>query len=82
LLAVTGIGCQVAGFLTVFSCMLSVFTLMIITGERWYTITYAIHLNRRLKLGASVNIMAVGWLFSLVMAALPLMGTSGYSKTR
>ncbi|XP_060833884.1 lutropin-choriogonadotropic hormone receptor-like [Rhopalosiphum padi] len=76
-----GIGCQVAGFLTVFSCMLSVFTLMIITGERWYTITYAIHLNRRLKLGASVNIMAVGWLFSLVMGALPLMGTSGYSKT-
>ncbi|XP_016659101.1 lutropin-choriogonadotropic hormone receptor-like [Acyrthosiphon pisum] len=76
-----GIGCQVAGFLTVFSCMLSVFTLMIITGERWYTITYAIHLNRRLKLGASVNIMAVGWLFSVVMGALPLMGTSGYSKT-
>uniref|UniRef100_A0A2H8TYZ0 Lutropin-choriogonadotropic hormone receptor n=1 Tax=Melanaphis sacchari TaxID=742174 RepID=A0A2H8TYZ0_9HEMI len=76
-----GIGCQVAGFLTVFSCMLSVFTLMIITGERWYTITYAIHLNRRLKLGASINIMAVGWLFSLFMGALPLMGTSGYSKT-
>ncbi|VVC36219.1 GPCR, rhodopsin-like, 7TM,Leucine-rich repeat,Leucine-rich repeat domain, L domain-like,G protein- [Cinara cedri] len=76
-----GIGCQIAGFLTVFSCMLSVFTLMIITGERWYTITYAIHLNRRLKLGASVNIMAIGWLFSVVMGALPLMGTSGYSKT-
>ncbi|XP_050544068.1 lutropin-choriogonadotropic hormone receptor-like [Daktulosphaira vitifoliae] len=76
-----GIGCQVAGFLTVFSCMLSVFTLTIITGERWYTITYAIHLNRRLKLGASMKIMAVGWLFSILMGALPLLGTSGYSKT-
>lgn len=77
-----GIGCKIAGFLTVFSCMLSVFTLMIITGERWYTITYAIHLNRRLKLGASVNIMAVGWIFSVIMGALPLMGTTGYSRTR
>jgi hypothetical protein len=41
-----GIGCQVAGFLTVFATELSVFTLVVITSERWYTITYAINLTR------------------------------------
>lgn len=41
-----GLGCQVAGFLTVFATELSVFTLVVITSERWYTITYAINLSR------------------------------------
>ena len=41
-----GLGCQVAGFLTVFATELSVFTLVVITTERWYTITYAINLSR------------------------------------
>ena len=42
----TGVGCQVAGFLTVFATELSVFTLVVITTERWYTITYGINLSR------------------------------------
>lgn len=41
-----GVGCKVAGFLTVFATELSVFTLVVITSERWYTITYAINLTR------------------------------------
>ena len=41
-----GIGCQIAGFLTIFATELSVFTLVVITSERWYTITYAINLTR------------------------------------
>jgi hypothetical protein len=77
-----GAGCQVAGFLTVFASELSIFTLTVITSERWYTITYAIHLNKRLKLSTAGKIMAVGWIYAVVMAALPLMGISGYSKTR
>ncbi|PNF24003.1 hypothetical protein B7P43_G08640 [Cryptotermes secundus] len=77
----SGGGCQVAGFLTVFASELSIFTLTVITCERWYTITYAIHLNKRLKLSTAGKIMAVGWLYAVAMAALPLMGVSGYSKT-
>lgn len=34
-----GWGCQIAGFLTVFASELSVFTLAVITGERWYALT-------------------------------------------
>ncbi|XP_068082103.1 lutropin-choriogonadotropic hormone receptor [Anabrus simplex] len=77
----SGYGCQVAGFLTVFSCELSIYTLTVITAERWYTITYAIHLNRRLKINTSGKIMVLGWIYSCTMAMLPLVGVSGYSKT-
>lgn len=70
-----------AGFISVFASELSIFTLTVITLERWYAITYAIHLNRRLKLGVSVKIMMSGWLYALLMASLPLVGVSSYSKT-
>ncbi|XP_063232146.1 lutropin-choriogonadotropic hormone receptor-like [Bacillus rossius redtenbacheri] len=76
-----GPGCEVAGFLTVFASELSVFTLMVITSERWYTITYAIHLNKRLKLSSAGKIMTAGWVYSLTMASLPIFGVSGYYKT-
>lgn len=46
MLLLAGVGCKVAGFLTVFATELSVFTLVVITSERWYTITYAINLTR------------------------------------
>lgn len=71
-----------AGFLTVFASELSIFTLTVITSERWYTITYAIHLNKRLKISTAGKIMAVGWVYAATMAALPLLGISGYAKTR
>jgi hypothetical protein len=77
-----GAGWQVAGFPTVFASELSIFTLTMITSERWYTITYAIHLSKRLKLRTAGKIMVVGWIYTVAMAALPLMGISGYSKTR
>lgn len=77
----SGLGCKVAGFISVFSSELSIFTLTVITLERWYAITYAIHLNRRLKLGVSVKIMLSGWIYALIMASLPLVGISSYSKT-
>lgn len=64
------------------SSELSIFTLAVITVERWYTITYAIHLNRRLRLSTAVRIMALGWIYSITMALFPLMGVSSYSKTR
>ncbi|KAJ9578152.1 hypothetical protein L9F63_024987, partial [Diploptera punctata] len=68
-------GCQIAGFLTVFASELSIYTLTVITSERWYAITYALHLERRLRLSTA------GWLYAITMATLPLLGISGYSKT-
>lgn len=73
-------GCQAAGFLTVFSCELSIFTLTVITFERWYAINYAIHLNKRLRLRQAIAIMTFGWIYAIIMANLPLIGISGYGN--
>ncbi|KAK4884472.1 hypothetical protein RN001_000743, partial [Aquatica leii] len=76
-----GVGCQVAGFLTMFASQLSVFTLTVVTIERWFAITHAMHLTRRIRIGAAAKIMCMGWLYSLLIAALPLFGVSNYSST-
>lgn len=76
-----GVGCKIAGFLSVFSGQLSVFTLTIVTLERWFAITYAIYLERRISLASASKIMSAGWLFSILMAGLPLAGISDYSST-
>lgn len=72
--------CQLSGFLAVLSSELSVYTLAVITLERNYAITHAMHLNKRLSLRHAGYIMIVGWIFSITMAMLPLMGISDYRK--
>ena len=74
-------GCQVAGFLAVFSTNLSVFTLAVITLERWYAISHAIDLSKRLRIRPAVIIMLLIWIYAVIMSALPLVGISSYSKT-
>ncbi|KAG5266684.1 hypothetical protein AALO_G00234950 [Alosa alosa] len=76
----TGPGCQVAGFLTVFASELSVYTLTMITLERWHTITHAMEMDRRLKLRHVALMIAGGWVFSLLVALLPILGVSSYTK--
>ncbi|XP_054717573.1 lutropin-choriogonadotropic hormone receptor-like [Uloborus diversus] len=76
-----GIGCKIAGFLTVLATELSIYTLTVISIERWYAITYAINLSKRLKLRRAAKIMSAGWLFALTMASLPLINVNGYSRT-
>lgn len=78
----SGIGCKVAGSLTAFATHLSVFTLTLVTIERWYAITHAIYLNKRLQLKTASCIMLCGWIYSIVMSTLPLFGFSNYSSTR
>ncbi|KPJ01345.1 Lutropin-choriogonadotropic hormone receptor [Papilio xuthus] len=73
-------GCRLAGFLGVLSSELSVYTLAVITLERNYAITHAMHLNKRLSLRHAAAVMGAGWAFSLVAAALPLLGVSDYRK--
>lgn len=70
--------CQLSGFLAVLSSELSVYTLAVITLERNYAITHAMHLNKRLSLRHASYIMSVGWIFALTMAVLPLLGVSDY----
>ena len=72
--------CEIAGFFGVLSSELSVFTLAVITLERNYAITHAMHLNKRLSLKHAAYIMAAAWTFSILMAALPLFGVSDYRK--
>ncbi|KAG0713365.1 Lutropin-choriogonadotropic hormone receptor [Chionoecetes opilio] len=76
----TSAGCQVAGFLGVLSCELSVYTLTVITMERNYAITHAMHLNKRLSLRHAAYIMFLGWIFASTLATLPLIGVSDYRK--
>ncbi|XP_076257217.1 G-protein coupled receptor rickets isoform X2 [Rhynchophorus ferrugineus] len=73
-------GCQLAGFLGVLSSELSVYTLAVITLERNYAITHAMHLNKRLSLKHAGYIMVCGWSFAIVMATLPLFNVSDYRK--
>ncbi|XP_036398192.1 thyrotropin receptor-like [Megalops cyprinoides] len=76
----TGPGCDLAGFLTVFSSELSVYTLTVITLERWYTISYAMQLDRKIRIRHISMVMLGGWLFCILLAALPLVGVSSYHK--
>ncbi|KAF1375852.1 hypothetical protein PFLUV_G00224500 [Perca fluviatilis] len=76
----TGPGCGIAGFLTVFASELSVYTLTVISIERWHTITNAMRVNKRLRMRHVAAIMGAGWVFSLLVALLPLVGVSSYSK--
>lgn len=74
------VGCRLAGFLGVLSAELSVYTLAVITLERNYAITHAMHLNKRLSLRRAAGVMCVGWVFALAAATLPLLGVSDYRK--
>ncbi|CAH0561146.1 unnamed protein product [Brassicogethes aeneus] len=73
-------GCQLAGFLGVLSSELSVWTLAVITLERNYAITHAMHLNKRLSLKHAGYIMICGWGFAIMMAVLPIFSISDYRK--
>lgn len=73
-----GAGCQITGFLAVFSTELSVFTLTLITIERFFAIVYAMEINYRLSLRKAVKVMIAGWLFALLVALLPLLGVNDY----
>ncbi|KAJ0061060.1 hypothetical protein NL108_005866 [Boleophthalmus pectinirostris] len=56
----TGPGCGLAGFFTVFASELSVYTLTVITLERWYAITFAMRLDRKLRLHHAAVVMVAG----------------------
>ncbi|KAJ6661229.1 hypothetical protein lerEdw1_015366 [Lerista edwardsae] len=75
-----GTGCSTAGFFTIFASELSVFTLTAITLERWYAITFAMRLDKKIHLWHASVVMLGGWLICFLLALLPLVGVSSYGK--
>lgn len=75
-----GSGCKIAGFLSIFSTELAVFTLIIITLERYYTIVYPLHQNMWMTLRQTVISLVFSVIAAVVLAALPLTNVSSYSK--
>ena len=77
----TGYGCQFAGFCAILSGMMSVYTLLVITIERVYSIRFALE-SRQLRKRHAIWIMIFGWLLGIFIAALPLpfIGASSYSR--
>ncbi|XP_068233656.1 G-protein coupled receptor GRL101-like [Palaemon carinicauda] len=64
--------CQLAGFLSTFSSELSVFTLTVITLERFLVIIFPFRLTR-LDMRWTRRIMACVWVSVGILAALPLL---------
>lgn len=73
-------GCRTAGFLAVLSSELSVFTLTVITLERYIAIKNAIRVNRKLELKTAIVVMVLGWVFAVIFATLPLVEVNTYGK--
>ena len=73
-------GCRGAGFLSIFSTEMAAYTLTVITVERYFMIVHPLDKERHLTLRQITRLMLLGWVFSLVMATLPLCGVSSYEK--
>ncbi|XP_078263136.1 thyrotropin receptor [Rhinoraja longicauda] len=76
----TGPGCRSAGFFSVFAGELSVYTLTVITVERWHAIRLALRLDRKIRRRQAALVMAAGWLACFALALLPVLGVSSYIK--
>uniref|UniRef100_A0A0N5AX70 G_PROTEIN_RECEP_F1_2 domain-containing protein n=1 Tax=Syphacia muris TaxID=451379 RepID=A0A0N5AX70_9BILA len=76
----TGIGCQIAGFISVFASELSILSMFLIAFEMWYNVRYAFY-GRRFKEYVAYIAMIFAYSFSLLVASLPLFGVSSYGGT-
>ena len=75
-----GVGCKVAGFLSIFSTEVSVFILNIITLERYYTILFPLHQNKWMTVKQTTVLLVLSFFVAVILAALPLIGISSYTK--
>ncbi|XP_063241566.1 G-protein coupled receptor GRL101-like [Bacillus rossius redtenbacheri] len=65
--------CQLAGFISTFSSELSVFTLTVITLDRFLVIIFPFRVQR-LEMAKTRLLMAGGWLVAALLSGLPLLG--------
>lgn len=73
-------GCNFAGFCAMTSTSMSVFTLVLITLERVYSIVQVFARNK-MSLKVAALLVGLGWVFAVVMGALPIVHVSSYGKT-
>ncbi|XP_021913188.1 G-protein coupled receptor GRL101-like isoform X3 [Zootermopsis nevadensis] len=64
--------CNLAGFISTFSSELSVFTLTVITLDRFLVIIFPFRV-RRLEMPKTRLLMALGWLAAAILSGLPLL---------
>ncbi|XP_041666275.1 thyrotropin receptor-like [Cheilinus undulatus] len=76
----TGSGCKLAGTLSVFASELSVYTLTLISLQRWHAILYAMRPERRIRLRHAAVLIMVGWFLCATLALLPVVGVSSYQR--
>ena len=74
----TSPGCKFAGFCAITSTSVSVYVLVVITIERTHTIV-SVFKRRKLTNCQVYIIMAVGWIFGVLVASLPMVGVSDYN---
>eukprot|EP00731_Ephydatia_muelleri_P022202 Em0014g793a len=73
-------GCNFAGFCAMTSISMSVFTLVLITLERVHSIVQVFE-QRKMSMKLAALLMGAGWVFAVVMGALPIAHVSNYGKT-
>ncbi|XP_077488622.1 uncharacterized protein LOC144099302 isoform X2 [Amblyomma americanum] len=73
------VGCSVSGFLSTVSSEASVFTLTVITVDRFVSIMYPLSLKRRTFRFAWLCMLFV-WLLTLLLAAVPMMRPDYYGE--
>ena len=76
----TGSGCSLAGMLSVFASELSVYTLTVISLQRWHAIANAMRPDRKMRLRHAAVLMLIGWLLCAITALLPVLGVNTYQK--
>ncbi|XP_014850440.1 PREDICTED: thyrotropin receptor-like isoform X2 [Poecilia mexicana] len=76
----TGIGCQMAGILSLFASELSVYTLTAISFQRWHAIFNAMRPDRQMRLRHAAMLMLIGWLLCGTVAFLPVLGVNTYQR--
>ena len=75
-----GGGCDLSGFIAIFSSQFSVLVLIVITVERYVAIVYAMHFHRRVQMIHARVAILVCWLIALILAILPLLGVNSYRE--
>lgn len=77
-----GTGCKVAGAASLFSSQLSIFSLVLITIERYFTIMFTCDRNKRLRMKWAARLMCFGWIYAFGAATFPIFANiNSYSKT-
>jgi hypothetical protein len=75
-----GPGCKAAGFIAVFSSELSIYTLVMLTLERVYTLSHALNSNEAKRKRVVIFLCVLGWVVAAGLAILPIFGINSYDR--